>query len=84
MKPSDGKYRLTSTNPTGYVATVTVAGNELTTWLGFGPMTWVEANDWFTDGKTTIRCTGEGTFSAVVNFGQPNQQVYEGTCTKIP
>ncbi|MCP3975982.1 MAG: hypothetical protein GY720_15990 [bacterium] len=86
MKPADGKYRLTSTNPPGFVATVTVTGTTLTTFLGFGPLTYDEAHDWFAspDPDVTIRCTGEGSFEAVQNFGTPQQQAYEGSCALIP
>jgi len=83
MRPADGTYRLIANPPDVFDVQGVVAGDTLT--MSFGVLTWDAAHDWFASETpdVVIRCTGEGTFMAVWNHGQPNQRAFEGTCIAV-
>ena len=77
MKPSPGRYRLTTTAPypaTNAVVEVTDAALRTT----FGDFAWYEAGGCFVLGNMGVECTGTGTF--IATWGNQN---FAGTCVAL-
>ncbi len=80
MHPTDGTYRLKADPPETFDVQGVVSGDSLT--MSFGVLTYDQANDWFVSEAPdiVIRCTGEGRFEAVWNYGKPTQRTFAGDC----
>lgn len=83
MKPNPGLWRLEVTYPqshAGLHSLVRITNTQIRSHWGVG--TWDDVQDWFFAAKidTVIRCTGEGTFVAIVRHGEEDEEEYGGTC----